>query len=284
MLETKLDEAIQEANSLPFFGDKRLVIIENAVFLTSAKKTNKIEHNLDLLVAYLDSPLESTVLVILAPYEKLDERKKIVKKIKEKAKIVDVSPLDERALRNFLKNYLANENFAIETDAFEELIKRCDLNLALIMNEIEKLILYKTSSKEIDKKDVEILVSRSLENNIFDLTSYIMQKRFENALILFRDLITQGEEVIRINATIINQIRLFIQVKILLQDNLDQKAIANILKVHPYRVKLAIESVRKISLLDLKNLYQKLIDNDYKFKTGQGDKNLNFEFFILENH
>ncbi len=76
MENASLDEVVAEAETLPFFGDQRLVFVENPYFLTGEKVNNGIEQNTDLLTDYLKEPLESTVLVFFAPYEKLDERKK----------------------------------------------------------------------------------------------------------------------------------------------------------------------------------------------------------------
>ena len=81
MENSSIDEVIAEAETLPFFGDQRLVFVENPYFLTGEKGTNGIDQNTDLLVNYLKEPLETTVLVIFAPYEKLDERKKVTKQL-----------------------------------------------------------------------------------------------------------------------------------------------------------------------------------------------------------
>ena len=42
-----LDLVIQEAQSLPFFGDQRLIFVERPFFLTAEKKANVPEHDLD---------------------------------------------------------------------------------------------------------------------------------------------------------------------------------------------------------------------------------------------
>src|SRR5699024_8910715 len=97
MENSSIDEVIAEAETLPFFGDQRLVFVENPYFLTGEKGTNSIDQNTDLLVNYLKEPLETTVLVIFAPYEKLDERKKVTKQLKKTAITIDVKQLDEKA-------------------------------------------------------------------------------------------------------------------------------------------------------------------------------------------
>ncbi|HBH6147613.1 TPA: DNA polymerase III subunit delta, partial [Enterococcus faecium] len=99
MENASLDEVVAEAETLPFFGDQRLVFVENPYFLTGEKVNNGIEQNTDLLTAYLKEPLESTVLVFFAPYEKLDERKKVTKQLKKTAIIINVQQLNEKEVR-----------------------------------------------------------------------------------------------------------------------------------------------------------------------------------------
>ena len=61
-----------------------------------------------------------------------------------------------------------------------------------------------------------------------------------------------------------------------------QANIADTLKVHPYRVKLALQQVRRFELSRLERLYDELVENDYRMKTGQMDKELLFQLFILK--
>ena len=96
MEETPLSVAINDALSIPFFGEKRLVLIKNAYFLSGSHSKNKIKHNIEELEQYLDNPSIETVLIILAPYDKLDVRKKIVKKLKSKSSMITLNDFSER--------------------------------------------------------------------------------------------------------------------------------------------------------------------------------------------
>ena len=81
METTPVATALDDAMSAPFFGERRLVVINKPCFLTGEKKRGKVEHDLDSFKRYLSHPEMTTILVILAPYEKLDGRKGIVKEI-----------------------------------------------------------------------------------------------------------------------------------------------------------------------------------------------------------
>ena len=64
----------------------------------------EIKHNLDKLKKYLDNPVEETILVIAAPYSKLDERKAITKQVKQHAEMVACNPLKEQDSSNWIRS------------------------------------------------------------------------------------------------------------------------------------------------------------------------------------
>ncbi|HFR3099712.1 TPA: DNA polymerase III subunit delta [Enterococcus faecalis] len=282
MEETPLSVAIAEAETIPFFGDYRLVFVENPYFLTAERKTNGVEHDVNLLLNYLESPSPTTVLVFMASYEKLDERKKVTKALKKNATVVDVNPMDEKAIRQYISQTIESEGYTIRSDAFDLLLQLTDLNLSKIMGELQKLYLYALETKTITRGAVQELVPKSLEHNVFDLTNEVLSGNSEKAVQLYEDLLLQGEETIKLNAILLNQIRLFLQTKILAKMGYQQANIADTLKVHPYRVKLALQQVRRFELSRLERLYDELVENDYRMKTGQMDKELLFQLFILK--
>jgi DNA polymerase-3 subunit delta len=99
---------------------------------------------------------------------------------------------------------------------------------------------------------------------------------------LYDDLYIQGEETIKINAILISQIRLLLQTAILMKIGYQQGNIAETLKVHPYRVKLAMQQAKKLNQKDLAHLYDELIENDYLIKSGRMEKEFLFQLFVLK--
>lgn len=281
MENSSIDEVIAEAETLPFFGDQRLVFVENPYFLTGEKGTNSIDQNTDLLVNYLKEPLETTVLVIFAPYEKLDERKKVTKQLKKTAITIDVKQLDEKAVRQYLLNTLENSEIKMDRQAIDLFLRLTDLDLSKMKRELQKILLYGQEQEVITVKEIEQLVPKTLEHNLFDMTQYILSGRTEQALRLFQDLVTQSEETIKINAILLSQIRLFLQTKFLVKIGYQQANIAETLKIHPYRVKLAMQEVRKFDEQTLRRLFDELVEMDYEIKSGKIEKELSFQLFVL---
>lgn len=282
MEEVLLSVAMEEAETIPFFGDYRLVFIENPYFLTAERKTNGLDHDIDSLLKYLEQPSPTTIVVFIANVEKLDERKKVTKVIKKQAEIIDVNPMGEREVRQYVEQTIQSEGYEIRPEAFDLLLQLTDLNLSKVMGELQKLFLYASDSKIISLTAVKELVPKSLEHNVFDLTNDVLSGNGEKAIQLYEDLLLQGEETIKLNAILLNQIRLFLQTKILAKLGYQQANIAETLKIHPYRVKLALQQVRRFELDRLESIYDELVENDFRMKTGKMEKELLFELFILK--
>lgn len=283
MGESELSEVIHEAETMPFFGDYKVVFVENPYFLTSEKKKSDITHDTTLLEAYLKNPLETTILVFNVPVEKMDERKKIVKLLKKESRLIDVSPMGEKELIPYISSYIENEDYVIDKQAFERLMYLTNMNLSQMMNELNKLFLYTMDSKRITKRDVDLLIPKSLEHNIFDLNQYVLGNKPDKSLVLYQELLVAGEETIKILSILIGQIRLLLQVKLLVDMNYQQSNITDTLKIHPYRIKLAVQQSRQMDKKKLGIMFNELVELDYKIKTGQMDKELGFELFLLKS-
>ena len=88
------------------------------------------------------------MLVVLASYEKLDSRKKVVKELKSKAEIVNTSSLNESEIRQYLIKYCDEKKVIIEKRAIDRLIQLTNANFSKIMNELSKLIIATVNTKK----------------------------------------------------------------------------------------------------------------------------------------
>lgn len=280
--EDALDLAVEDAETFPFMGERRLVVAKNPTFLTAEKKKDKPEHNLEALEAYIAQPAPYSVFVLLAPYEKLDERKKLTKLLKKHADMVEAKELNGPETADFIKGLAKSEGKQIDSDAAEELVILCNASLSAIAQEVKKLSTYIGDRDEILLEDVRKLVARGLEQNIFELINKVVNRRRTEALQIFYDLLKQNEEPIKMMALIANQFRLILQTKYFSQQGYGQKQIASNLKVHPFRIKLAIDQARLFSETELKSIMEQLAVMDNEMKTGKKDKQLLLELFLLK--
>ncbi|MBC2149092.1 DNA polymerase III subunit delta [Listeria booriae] len=279
--ETAIEQVIEEAETIPFFGDRRLIVASNPSFLTTEKTKSKIEHRTARFEDYLNEPVDYSILVIIARVEKLDERKKLTKLLKKQATIVDAKRPNDAELRKWVQSAIKNNDFSMEIPATERLMELTGGQLTTAMNELDKLMLYKLESREISVADVESLVVRSLEQNIFLLLDKMIALDISGALSIYYDLLKQKEEPIKILALIASQFRLLTQIKLLEKQGFSQQQVAQKLKVHPFRVKIGARQAKSFSYEQLTATLERLAEMDFEMKTGYGDKAQKLEWFLF---
>ena len=98
--EAYLEDVVEDAHTLPFFGERKVILIKSPLFLTAQKE--KLEQNIKILEEYIGEPSPFSILVFVAPYEKLDERKKITKLLKKTADVIEANAMQVRMFRSRL--------------------------------------------------------------------------------------------------------------------------------------------------------------------------------------
>ena len=128
-------------------------------------------------------------------------------------------------------------------------------------------------------QDINDITSKGFKDNIFDLTDGIMKKDYKKVYECYNDLITIGEEPIKIISLLANQFLLMYQVKLLSYSSRNNNEIAEILNVHPYRVKLAMQTNYLTD--ELSDILKKLHALDFDIKSGKVNKIIGLENFLL---
>ncbi|WP_066297779.1 DNA polymerase III subunit delta [Bacillus sp. FJAT-29937] len=280
--ETSIQEAIDDCQTLSLLGGKRVVIVKDCYFLTTEKSKEKVEHDLDGLYSYLESPNEDTTFILIIPYEKMDGRKKVVKNIKKLANVYEAKSIKGSQLFDWIYNRSRKENISMSTDAINLLINYIGSNLFQLEQEIVKMSLYIGKGNELAVEDVEMLVSRTLEQDIFKLINSIMNKQINQAFELLDDMLKQGEDSIKIINLIARQFRIIFQLKELQKQGASNGEMASKLKLHPYVVSSTLYMCEQYNADQLLNILSLLSNLDFKMKTGQIPKELSLEIFLTQ--
>ncbi len=284
--ENSFVDAQMDLESLPFFSDEKVVIFDNLLDLTTAKKSYLDDREAKSLEAYLTNPVETTRLVIFAP-GKLDGKRRLVKLLKREGKIFEASQLKEADLRTHFQKVAHQAGLVFAKGAFEQLLIKSNFDFSEIQKNLAFLKAYKADGR-IDQTDIDQAIPKTLQDNIFDLTQYILQGKIDQARDLVRDLRLQGEDEIKLIAIMLGQFRLFTQVKILAQAGKTESAMVAQLsellgrKINPYQVKFALRDSRPLALNFLKQAVVILIETDYQIKQGKLDKAYLFDLALLK--
>ncbi|PAL10533.1 DNA polymerase III subunit delta [Staphylococcus hominis] len=281
LYDTSFNQIIEEALTMPFISEKKAIVVKNAFIFTGEKVSKDIQPNNEQVNEFLEKYDGENFIIFEVYQNKLDERKKITKTLKKTSKLAKVEQMSEQEIKNWIKNKL-HENFKdIKQDALDLFIELTGINFNIVSQELEKIILFLGERTTINKKDVEEIINRSLEQNVFLLTEYIQKGEKYKAIQLIKDLIVMKEEPIKLLALITSNYRLYYQCKILSRKGYSGRQIAKTINVHPYRVKLALNQVKHYQLTHLLNIIDQCAETDYKLKSSYMDKQLILELFIL---
>lgn len=275
---TILDNILDDALTLSLFSQKKMIIVDNSYIFTSSVRKKGLDHNIDLLNKYIENPNPDTILIFVVNEEKIDDRKKIVKLIKINGNVIEFNEV--KNIDTFIKNEL--NDYKMDAVTINSFVNRVGDNLAIITSEIEKLKLYKNDDKIITKDDVFNVCSEQIDVDMNELTNSIVSKNISKSLKIYNELIKQGEEPLQIIIRLANQFRIIYQSKELTKKGYSNKDIADILGIHPYRVKKALEISYKFPSKELLSILKKLSRIDEGIKMGNMDKNIALEQFILE--
>lgn len=270
-----IETIIDDCMTISLFSDKKGIIVYNSNIFTAKK--NNIEQNISVLEQYLNNINPNTILIFTSYEDKIDERKKIVKSFKNIINIKKFS--NDTNINTIVKDMF--KDYQINNSTINLLIDRVGKNLAILSQEVDKIITYKNEDKNIIDSDIIMLTNKNFDIDIFALIEAIVTKDKSKALNIYYEMLKYNEEPIKIIVMLANQFRIIYQAKEMYKKGYTESDIAQNLGIHPYRIKLALNKAREYSSSSLLSYLSKLSDLDIGIKTGNINKEIGLELFII---
>lgn len=180
-----LDDMEKEFNQTVLYGRdvdagqimecaKRFPMMSNhqVVIVREAQGMRKIED----LEAYVDNPLESTILVLCHKYKSIDKRKKFAKTVAAKGVLFESKKLYENKVPDWISSYCTGKGHQVETKATILLTEFLGTDLAKISNELDKLALNMQAGETITPDHIERYIGISKDYNNFELQNALGHK------------------------------------------------------------------------------------------------------------
>lgn len=273
LLDDKIDDAYKDVRTIPFF-ERKVVVIDNFEVLSTES-----EQTVAQWVSYFEKP-NPDVTSILIFRQKMKKNTRIGKILDQVASIEEVKDLDHRSFLAFITEMFDQEAFVIDKRAAELLLERTNHDFDAIIQESKKLMLYADDHHVTENMVIE-LVSRNLEEHIYELTNAFLSRKQSRSIAIFADLIARNEDPIRIMGSIANRIRTLLQTKILLSKGYRKEQISDYFGVKSGRAYYMIRDAEGMTVPDLKDQLEKLLELDYHIKSGRIDKRLGVELYLL---
>lgn len=264
-------EIIDLAQTMPFFADIRLIVIENSGFF---------KNKCDELAEYINEISESTCIVFVE--SEVDKRGRMYKAVKEKGKAVEMNAQDEAGLTRWILGLLAKDNKKITQNAMQLFLSKTGADMENIQKELEKLICYIGDREAVTEEDVEEICSGVVTNNIFEMISAVSQRQQKKALDLYYDLLALKEPPMRILFLLSRQFNLLMQVKDLNRLGFNNADIAKKVGLSPYIVGKYLAQGRSFGIKWLYNALSECVQMEEDIKVGKMNDIMGVEMLIIK--
>lgn len=269
-------DVIEECSYNDLFGSKKLVILDNSNFLSSKGTLDS-----EIFNNYINNMNPNTILVLKVREEKLDERKKLVKDLKNIANFKEFKNVDIKDMDSFIKEYFSKEGYSIDIDAIREIKNRINSFTQVLTSELDKLIIYKIEDKIVNLNDVKKVITKYDDGIIFKFISSILKKDKVKIFELYNNIINSGEDPSVIISLLESNLRLLLQIDILVKMGYSNDKIASIVKEKPQKIYAVTHSGYNLKQKEIIDLLSKLFILDYDIKTGEVDRFKALECFFI---
>lgn len=265
-------EVMNMCDTLPFFMDKRLVIMENTE-LSESKDEKFLE--------YIKTGLmDSTCLVIIE--KTCDKRSRLYKAIKAEGYVCECSHLKESDLTKWILVKLSKEGKKITKDVMDYLVAAAGNDLENISNELEKLLCYTMGREVIEISDIDAVCSPEISGKIFAMIDAMGAKKQKETLDLYYDLINTRESPMKILYMIARQFNIMLQVKELLNQGYSSTDIASKLNMKPFIVGNACKQCNNFTQRKILKALQDLLDTEEDIKNGRLEEKAGVEILLIK--
>lgn len=268
---TKPEDVIEFADTMPFFAERRVVLVENSDYF---------KNGCEKLEAKLESLPDTTVLIFVE--KNIDNRKKLSKMVGTVGTIALFDAPDANMLVAWLNGMFAQAQVAISGATVHYLIDRVGNNMNLLKNEVDKLLAFAMEKKSISKEDVDLLCVNQVEDKIFDMIDAISERKQEKAMELYDDLLYLQEAPMKILVLITRNFMQLLKIRFALETGTAETQIASELGIRPYFVKKYVAQAKAYTKDQLLSCVRLCQEADANIKSGKMRDKLATEMVIFE--
>ena len=268
---TNPKEIIDLAETLPFFSERRLIVLENTGFFKNASPE---------LAEYVKQMPETTYMIFVE--EEVDKRGKLYKAVKDKGHIVELTRQDERTLVRWILGMAKKEGKQMSESSAAYLLAKVGNDMENVQKELEKLFCYAMHRAEITRNDIDEVCVTQISNHIFDMVDAVAGKNQRKALDYYYDLLALKEPPMRILFLLTRQFRILMEVKELESLGYAPKEIAFKVGIMPFLIGKYRAQAKTFTRKELRMILEDGIQAEEDVKTGKIGDVLSVEMFLIQ--
>ena len=269
---TPVKEAIDLAETLPFFAERRLIVFENTGFFKTAAGAD--------LADYIKDMPETTCFIFVE--EEIDKRNKLYKAVKSKGYIAELSTQDAGTLKRWVAGLVRKEQKQISESVIVYFLDKVGTDMENIQGELEKVFCYALERDTITKEDIDAVCVTQITNHIFEMVDAVAAGNQQKALDLYYELLALKEPPMRILYLLARQFNGILQVKESLMRGNANAQIAREMGVAPFIVGKYAAQAKYFESAQIKEALRDFAETEEAVKTGKIEDKLGVELMIIK--
>ena len=238
----------------------------------------------------LKDDYQSSVFVITTTSDGFDvgtpkKPSRLAARLSKGFEIINFPKSTDAQLLSWLKKHFEAEKISVDVQTLNELLYRAGHSMDVLNSEVAKLACFaKANGKgEVTAKDVREITSSSIECDTFALSNGVTQNNVEMTLLAIRDMKERRVEPQAILAMLERTYSDLTSVALLIDEGRGSADIESIMKLHPFKAKLYINSAKRIGSERLSRALSELCKIDAASKSGGTAGYGPIEMFVTKN-
>lgn len=269
--DTDVKAVIDMSETLPFFAERRVILIEESNFLKSQAEG---------LAEYIKDIPDTTVLIFAE--SEVDKRNRTYKQIAKEGRAVEFKRQTEETLRQWVLGRLKKEGKKITREVMDLFLVKTGNDMELIQNELEKLICFTLGKEIVGAGDVESICSNRISGKIFEMVDAIAYGNQKKAMDLYMELLYLKEPSMRILFLLTRQFQILMQLKEMEISGFSSKEMASKAGIPEFAVRKNLGQAKCFRLAELELAVRDGVQAEEDIKTGRRPEQLALELYLVK--
>ncbi len=264
------EDIIENLATFSFFSDDKLIVVRDFDRLKNVKP----------ILNYTEAPNRQSILVLIS--DKKSMAKSTMSPIEKTGRVCVFWPMFHNESEQWITGKLKKLGIQAERDAVKYIIALSGTSTNELNNQIECIANYLDRGEDLTIEKAKNIVARLYSFTVFDLCNALFIKKSRDILEIFRYLVNNGEDLVKILYFCGREVQKLLRAFALLESGYDYARISRALDFRKKETERIKAILKKISINNLCTLYSRIAALDLTIKTSPKEiSTVSFERFLI---
>lgn len=254
---------VRSLETLPFMGERRVVVIKNTDILSSAASG-------ELSAPFEKANLPAQNVLLIVQRGKADKRKAFVKYVMKNGMLVECNVMKDNELTAYIVQAAKRKNLLISARNAQALAALSDGDMGVIKSELEKLS--SVCRGDITADDIEKYAVKSMQYNVYKIHDLMVGGHAREAYALIERMLAEDSNPIGFLTLLANNFRQMLVARACRDARFpEQKIISHIMQATgawEFAARRALAQCKQFTARQIRRALEKLAQMDFDAKQG----------------